>query len=91
MAVWPPFVHVSLWLTITAGFGLGGALFAAQAMCVPIGLWWLAAAQQHGHIQLFGWAGLMVLSVGFIGPDRHHRHDAHGIARSGMDHRRTGN
>jgi uncharacterized protein involved in response to NO len=34
-------------------------------MCVPIGLWWLAAAQAPGHIQLFGWAGLMVLSVGF--------------------------
>src|SRR5581483_3061683 len=28
------------------------------------GLWWPAAAQAHGHVQLFGWAGLMVVGVG---------------------------
>ncbi len=63
--VWPPFVWASLGLAITAGFGLGAALFAAQALQAPIGLWWPAAAQAHGHTQLFGWIGLMVLGVGF--------------------------
>lgn len=65
MPVWPPFIWASLWLAITAGFGLGGALFAATALGVPLGLWWPAAAQVHGHIQVFGWAGLMVLGITF--------------------------
>jgi hypothetical protein len=26
--VWPPFVRAAIWLTLVAGFGLGGALFA---------------------------------------------------------------
>lgn len=63
--VWPPFVWGSLGSAVAAGFGLGGALFAAVALRVPLGAWWPAAAQAHGHAQLFGWAGLMVLGVGF--------------------------
>lgn len=51
-AVWPPFVRTAIALAITAGFGLGGTR-------------WPAAEQAHGHIQVFGWAGLMVLGVGF--------------------------
>lgn len=42
-----------------------GALFAATSLGVPLGARWPAAAQAHGHAQLFGWAGLMVLGVGF--------------------------
>lgn len=64
-AVWPLFVGASLGVATTAGFGLGGALFAVTALGWPIGRWWPAAAQAHGHVQLFGWAGLMVLGVGF--------------------------
>jgi uncharacterized protein involved in response to NO len=52
-------------LAVTAGFGLGAGLFAVEAARGSIGLWWPAAAQVHGHLQLFGWAGLMVLGVGF--------------------------
>ncbi|MBI4495070.1 MAG: NnrS family protein [Chloroflexi bacterium] len=63
--MWRPFVWTALGLAVAAGFGLGGALFAARALQAPLGTWWLAAAQAHGHIQLFGWAGLMVLGVGF--------------------------
>jgi len=48
-----------------AGFGLGAALFLSVASGASIGLWWPAAAQAHGHAQLFGWAGLMVLGVAF--------------------------
>lgn len=64
-ALWRPFVTVSLGIATLAGFGLGGALFFAAAADVELGLWWPAAAQAHGHAQLFGWAGLMVLGVGF--------------------------
>jgi uncharacterized protein involved in response to NO len=30
---------------------------------VPLGTWWVAVAQAHGHLQLYGWAGLFVLGV----------------------------
>jgi len=61
--VWPPYIWASLALALSAGFGLGGGLFAALALPVPLGAWWVAAGQAHGHVQLFGWAGLMVLGV----------------------------
>jgi len=59
----PPFVWAATTLAVVGGFGLGGALFAALLGPRP-GLWWPAAAQAHGHVQLFGWAGLMVVGVG---------------------------
>jgi uncharacterized protein involved in response to NO len=62
--VWPPFIWAAIGLTLVAGFGLGGALFAAPLFGLPIGAWAVAAGQVHGHIQLVGWAGLMVLGVG---------------------------
>lgn len=65
MAVWPPFVVASIAFALAGGFGLGGALFAARAVGLPLGSWWAAAGEAHGHVQLFGWAGLMVLGVGF--------------------------
>src|SRR5438270_4489941 len=40
-------------------------LFAAPVLGLPVGAWWPAAAQVHAHVQLFGWAGLMVLGVAF--------------------------
>lgn len=63
-AVWPPFVRAALWLAGSAGFSLGAALFAASTSGMTVGPWWPAAAEAHGHIQLFGWSGLMVLGVG---------------------------
>jgi len=63
-AVWPSFVWSSLGIAIAAGFGLGGFLYVAETLGVRGGLWLPAAAQAHGHIQLFGWAGLMVLGIG---------------------------
>ena len=59
----PAFVWAAATLASVAGFGLGGALFGALFGPRP-GLWWPAAAQAHGHVQVFGWAGLMVLGVG---------------------------
>jgi uncharacterized protein involved in response to NO len=62
--VWPSFVVAAVGLAISAGFGLGGALFLVTRLGLASGSWWPAAAQAHGHVQLFGWAGLMVLGVG---------------------------
>jgi uncharacterized protein involved in response to NO len=36
----------------------------ALALGVPLGAWWPAVGQAHGHVQVFGWGGLMVLGVG---------------------------
>lgn len=54
----PPFIWAATLLAVTAGFGLGAALFAHRPR-----EWWPAAIQAHGHVQVFGWAGLLVLGV----------------------------
>lgn len=64
-AVWRPFVAASILYAASAGFLLGAVLFAVRSTGRPLGAWWPAAAQAHGHIQLFGFAGLMVLGVAF--------------------------
>jgi hypothetical protein len=58
--VWAPFFWAAVALAVLPGFGLGGALFL-----FPTSAWWTAAARAHGEAQIFGWAGLMVLGVGF--------------------------
>jgi nitric oxide reductase large subunit len=63
--IWRPFVRAAVGFALTAGFGLGGVLFAAPALGFQVGGWWLAMAQVHAHVQLFGSAGLMVLGVAF--------------------------
>ncbi|HEX9134073.1 MAG TPA: hypothetical protein VF844_17410 [Ktedonobacteraceae bacterium] len=45
------------------GFALATILTLAQAMHISIGPWWLATAQAHGHVQLYGWAGLFIVGV----------------------------
>jgi uncharacterized protein involved in response to NO len=59
-----PFFWAAVVLAVVAGFGLGGALYALPATGQPVGSWWSAAARAHGHVQLVGWAGVMVLGVG---------------------------
>lgn len=59
-----PFIWWATGLALLAGFGLGMLLFLHLAAGLPAGLWWVAAVQAHGHIQLFGWAGMFVLGVG---------------------------
>ena len=63
--IWRPFVRAAVGFALTTGFGLGGILFAVPALGFAAGGWWLATAQVHAHVQLFGWAGLMVLGVAF--------------------------
>src|SRR5687768_6162370 len=59
-----PFIWWATGLALTAGFGLGMLLFLHLAAGHSTGLWWVAAVQAHGHIQLFGWAGMFALGVG---------------------------
>jgi uncharacterized protein involved in response to NO len=63
-----PYVFAALAFALTAGFGLAAILVAALALHgrIPLGVWWVALVQAHGHAQLFGWAGLFVLGVGLF-------------------------
>lgn len=63
---WLPFVWASIVAAATAGFGYGTAAFAVSALGLEAGGWWPAMIQAHGHLQIFGWGGLMVLGVGFF-------------------------
>lgn len=58
-----PVLRSALLLGAGGGFVLAALLTTTQALRVPLGVWWLATAQAHGHLQLYGWAGLFVLGV----------------------------
>ncbi|HET9920124.1 MAG TPA: hypothetical protein VFQ30_09815 [Ktedonobacteraceae bacterium] len=53
----------ALLLGASAGFVLATVLTLTSALAVPLAGWWTAVAQAHGHLQLYGWAGLFVLGV----------------------------
>ena len=61
-----PYIFAALAFALTTGFGLAAILIAARASKQPLGAWWIASVQAHGHAQLFGWAGLFVLGVGLF-------------------------
>ena len=58
------FLWWAIGLALTAGFGQGMLLFLHLAAGQSSGLWWVAAAQAHGHVQLFGWGGMFALGIG---------------------------
>lgn len=64
-----PFARVTPLLRSALVIGpCGGFLFATiltitAAFHQNTGAWWIALAQAHGHLQLYGWAGLFVLGV----------------------------
>lgn len=58
-----PLLGSALLLGVGAGFALATVLTLSQALHISLGPWWIAAAQAHGHVQLYGWAGLFVLGV----------------------------
>ena len=59
-----PFVAAALGIALTAGFGYAALLVAALGLRIPLGAWWGAAVQAHGHAQLFGWMFLFVMGMG---------------------------
>jgi uncharacterized protein involved in response to NO len=58
-----PLLSSALLIGAGVGFALATILTLALAMHVFLGPWWIATAQAHGHVQLYGWAGLFVLGV----------------------------
>ncbi|HVB22405.1 MAG TPA: hypothetical protein VNG51_10700 [Ktedonobacteraceae bacterium] len=60
-----PMLASALLLGAGGGFVLASILTLTQAFSLPLGPWWPAIAQAHGHLQLYGWAGLFVLGVAF--------------------------
>ncbi|HEY7782715.1 MAG TPA: hypothetical protein VIC85_21150 [Ktedonobacterales bacterium] len=58
-----PMLASALVLGIVGGFALATLLTVTRALNVALGAWWTAAAQAHGHLQLYGWVGLFVLGV----------------------------
>lgn len=61
-----PFVYAALGIALTAGFGYAAIIVAALAFKLPLGMWWIAMVQAHGHAQLFGWTGLFIVGVGLF-------------------------
>ena len=59
-----PYVWAAIITASVGGFGLGALLLLGAALGLPVQAWWLAGVQAHGHAQLVGWGGLMVLGVG---------------------------
>lgn len=62
--LWLNYVRASVVLALFGGFLLGGLLLLLQAIGAHGAGWQAGAAQAHGHLQLFGWGGLMVLGIG---------------------------
>jgi uncharacterized protein involved in response to NO len=60
-----PVLKTALLMGAGGGFLLAAILTITSALSIPLGAWWEAMAQAHGHLQLYGWAGLMVLGVSF--------------------------
>jgi uncharacterized protein involved in response to NO len=60
-----PMLDAALLLGAGGGFVLATILTLTSALSLPLGPWWPALAQAHGHLQLYGWAGLFVLGVMF--------------------------
>jgi uncharacterized protein involved in response to NO len=60
-----PLLRTALLMGASGGFVLATILTLTSSFGVPLGLWWAAIAQAHGHLQLYGWAGLFVLGVAF--------------------------
>jgi uncharacterized protein involved in response to NO len=58
-----PILKTALLMGAGGGFMLATVLTVTYAFSVPLGAWWEAVAQAHGHLQLYGWAGLFVLGV----------------------------
>lgn len=58
-----PYIRAALLLGSGGGFALATLLTLVPLFSVPLGSWWAATVQTHGHLQLFGWAGLFVAGV----------------------------
>jgi len=58
-----PVIGAALLIGTCGGFVLAAVLTLTAMLGLVTGPWWLAVAQAHGHLQLYGWAGLFVIGV----------------------------
>ncbi len=58
-----PYLRSALLFASGGGFALATVLTLAPVFGIPLGMWWIALVQTHGHLQLYGWAGLFVAGV----------------------------
>ena len=58
-----PLLKAALLLGVGGGFLLATVLTLTFALSLPLNTWWTALAQAHGHLQLYGWAGLFVIGI----------------------------
>ncbi len=58
-----PYLRSSLLLASGGGFALATVLTLTPLFGFPLGMWWEALVQTHGHLQLFGWATLFVAGI----------------------------
>lgn len=57
------FALASLSVALTVGFGYAAVLAVLIGFQLPMGSWWVAMLQAHGHAQLLGWIGLFIIGV----------------------------
>jgi uncharacterized protein involved in response to NO len=60
-----PTLGAALLIGTAGGFIFATVLTLTLSFGASIGPWWSALAQAHGHLQLYGWAGLFVIGVVF--------------------------
>ncbi len=60
-----PLLGAALLLGTGGGFVLATILTLSRLLNIPAGPWWTSTVQVHGHLQLYGWAGLFVLGIAF--------------------------
>ncbi len=58
-----PLLKAALLLGICGGFLLAMVLVLTDVLSLPLNGWWAALAQAHGHLQLYGWAGLFLVGL----------------------------
>lgn len=58
-----PVIKTALLMGAGGGFVLATILTLSFLLPIPLGTWWIALAQAHGHLQLYGWTGLFVLGI----------------------------
>lgn len=61
-----PLLGAALVAGAAGGFAFATVLTLSLAFKVSLGLWWAAAVQAYGRLQLDGWAGLFVLGVALL-------------------------
>jgi uncharacterized protein involved in response to NO len=58
-----PVLKAALVIGASGGFVLAAVLTVTEATGANLGVLWSALVQAHGHLQLYGWAGLFVVGV----------------------------